>query len=186
MSRRFLLLIGAAVVCAYAGLLAAPASAGLPGLKDQKAATEEQIRIMEEKARGALKAREWIVYLTAKNAKSASETDVYVFTDGTMESKGLLARGYPVSNITVTVGNDGSVVWETMKTTAAKDKAFYRGELRDGVMTGAMVMKSSKGQVSTFSFSSAAAQAPVMKQSIVETKEPVVETKEPVEKKKKK
>jgi len=180
MSRRFLLLIGAAVVCAYAGLLAAPASAGLPGLKDQKAATEEQIRIMEEKA------REWIVYLTAKNAKSASETDVYVFTDGTMESKGLLARGYPVSNITVTVGNDGSVVWETMKTTAAKDKAFYRGELRDGVMTGAMVMKSSKGQVSTFSFSSAAAQAPVMKQSIVETKEPVVETKEPVEKKKKK
>ena len=174
MSRKFLLLVGAAVVCAYSCLLAAPVQAQVPVLKGQTAAMAEQKRIMEEKGRAALKAREWIVYLTAKGTKAANETDVYVFGDGTtMESKGLSARGYPVSNITVTVGNDGSVVWETMKTTAADDKAFYRGELRNGVMAGTMVLKSAKGQVSTSYFSSAASQAPVVKQAVVETKAPV-------------
>jgi hypothetical protein len=172
MNNRLLSLTGIAALCAYAVLLASPAQAQFPGFKDKKASTIEQMALLEEKGREALKAREWIVYLTAKGEKSANETDVYVFGDGTMESKGLFARGYPVSNITLSIANDGAVIWETMKTTATKDKAFYRGELRGNVMTGTMVMKSSKGLVSTFSFSTlgAAPAAPVVKQPVAEAK----------------
>jgi len=190
MSRRYLLLTGAVIACAYALLLVAPAEAQIPGFRSKTASMEEQKRLMEAKARETLKAHEWTVYLTAKNANVSGETDVYVFGDGTMESKGLTAKGYPVSNITITANSDSSIVWETMKTTSAKDKAFYRGELRNGVMSGMVVMKPVKGAVSTFSFTTAPAQAapdqtPAVLQSGAGTAAPVDQTNAPAKKKKK-
>jgi len=132
----------------------------------------EKKRVMEEKARETLKGREWTVKITPRDGKPTGETDVFAFGDGTMESKNLTPKGYPVSNMTITVANDGAIVWETMKTAAGNDKAFFRGELRGGVMAGTMVMKSSKGKVATFLFSSGAAPAPVVAQE----EEPVKKT----------
>lgn len=121
------------------------------------ALTPAQMKDIETKSREALKAQEWTIYLHDREGGKGVETDSLAFTDETVTSKNLAAKGYPASNFGLFVGPNGSVSWETMQTEPkTKDKAFLRGELRGkgSKMTGTIFMKPAKGgRTATYIFS---------------------------------
>ncbi|OGW75118.1 MAG: hypothetical protein A2Z72_06815 [Omnitrophica bacterium RBG_13_46_9] len=120
------------------------------------ASSEEAKRIAEEAARTSLKSKEWGIYLFARDGKKGEgvEMDALTFTDETVSSRNLEAKGYPTSNMGIFVADNGSFSWETMKTNpATKDKVFLRGEFKNNVMTGTIFMKPQKGQTTTLIFS---------------------------------
>lgn len=115
-------------------------------------------REAEANAKETLAAKEWTIYLTAAGAKKAkSETDVLTFSEGKLTSKNLSSKGYPTSNITVTVQDNGTIIWETMQTKENGDMAFWRGELEGQIMRGVLSLQSEKGGAQDFSFSNVSA-----------------------------
>ena len=151
----------------YAGLFSKEAKAVASGARSVKAVKKtvspEELaarrQAMMEETQKALKAQEWTVYVSPRGGRGAIETDILTFTDETVTSKNLDAKGYPTSNFGMSVQDNGTVSWETMKTAATKDKAFLRGDLKGGVMTGVIFMKPVKGATSTYIFTTSKIQA---------------------------
>lgn len=115
-------------------------------------------REAEARAKETLAAKKWTIYLTIIGAKKAkSETDVLTFAEGKLTSKNLSSKGYPTSNITVTVQDNGTIIWETMQTKENGDMAFWRGELEGEIMRGVLSLQSVKGGAQDFSFSNVSA-----------------------------
>jgi len=113
-----------------------------------------QAKAREEKALETLKAREWIIYVTPGSGKGAAETDVITFTaDGKISSKNLLAQGYVDTNFRISVTDDGTIIWETMKVREGNDLAFLRGELRGQAMAGSITYKLRTGKNVDYNFS---------------------------------
>lgn len=109
----------------------------------------------ETKAKERLAAREWTVYLTALEQKKAGqETDVLNFAEGKLSSRNLSSKGYPTSNYTITIQENGAIIWETMQTTEKGEMAFWRGELEGETMRGVLSLQPLKGQARGFSFTS--------------------------------
>lgn len=114
-------------------------------------------REAEANAKETLAAKEWTVYLTATGAKKAkAETDILTFSEDKLSSKNLSSNGYPISNITVTVQENGTIIWETMQTKENGDMAFWRGELEGEAMRGVLSLQPVKGSVQDFSFTNVA------------------------------
>jgi hypothetical protein len=125
--------------------------------EDAKAAIR---RAIELKSRQALKSQEWVIYVTPaemvtgkKKAAPTVETDVLTFTDATLKSQNLCAQGYGESNFALSIGDDGTAVFETMQVNQNEDLAFLRGELQNNVIKGSMGMHPKKGAKRSFNFS---------------------------------
>lgn len=155
MNRKMIVVTGFTAILVATGLFCTAAHAKtVKAVTVQKSLSEAQKKDVEIKAREILKGKEWIIYLHNRDGGKGVETDSLVFTDETVNSANLAARGYPVSNFGMFVNNDGSVSWETMKTNPEnKNKAFLRGELKMNAMTGTVFMKPVKGATSTYIFS---------------------------------
>ena len=152
MGKKFMVMVLA--VAFIAGVAYAADVANKQARVHTKALTADQMKAVDSKVHAALKAQGWTIYLHNRDGGRGVETDTLVFTDETVDSRNLAAKGYGVSNFGLFIQPDGAASWETMKTIpSTKDKAFLRGELRGSVMTGTVFMKSAKGQTSTFIFS---------------------------------
>ncbi len=116
----------------------------------------------QAKAKEKLSTHEWVINLTLRGEKSATaktDTDILTFSNGTVTSSNLSGKGYGASNITVNIQDDGTIVWETMQTTDKGEMAFWRGELRNDVMSGILSMQNPKGASEEFFFASVKAEA---------------------------
>ncbi|MCX5708001.1 MAG: hypothetical protein NTY14_03350, partial [Candidatus Omnitrophica bacterium] len=72
---------------------------------------------------------EWPIDLTLMTAKGKKEIDAISFTNNQVAIAGFVKKGFPTTNFTLTVQEDGSVIWETMQTSEKSGIAFWRGEL---------------------------------------------------------
>jgi len=113
---------------------------------------------MAENAKATMESKEWAVFVSptvsqAGRRVKGGETEVLIFKDGKVSGKGLMARGYPESNFTLTVQNDGTAVWETMQVNEKDGIVFLRGELKDTGMRGVISNQPMKGEKSTANFS---------------------------------
>ena len=115
-----------------------------------------KIKELEAAARAMLKGREWVVTLSPSNEK-----DTFTFTDMTVKSQNLSAKGYNESNYGLTIQPDGSATWETMQTNKDKDIVFLRGDLKGSVMTGIVSTQPKKAARAIYSFTTAVAQPKV-------------------------
>ena len=137
----------------------APVKGG-PAMPKPKSRQERKINQMKaemtEKAKETLTSKEWMVYLTYKEAKpkAAATTDVLTFVGSKVASENLMDKEFSKSNYALTVQDDGSAVWETMQVNPSGDKAFLRGELRGEAISGVIVLNPSKGAKLTIYFSS--------------------------------
>jgi len=111
--------------------------------------------IQKNLARNTLASKEWKIYLIPDGSKTAAETDVLTFTQGTVVSKKLLELGYGESNITLRL-EEGLPVWVTMQTNPGVGLAFLRGELRGQVMRGTIGIEPKKGKASHYTFTTEA------------------------------
>lgn len=124
---------------------------------------EKQVRLLKnkqlmEEASAVLASREWLVYFIPDEGipkRGSLKTDVFTIKDGQVTAKGLLARGYNTSNYTMSVMNDGTVVWETMQKSKSEGGViFLRGELRGEMLTGFMTFQPAKGNREDYSLTS--------------------------------
>ena len=159
-------IIGILVLIAFVASLALITATGTSEAWTKKRSPEEQKAILIGQAKAALaKMGTVVVYTSAqyegkKAKRSTKGTDVLTFTDRTVKSKNLAAMGYATggSNYSITaVGFDGSYTWETMqKHENREDVAYLRGDMRGGVMTGSMDVKSKKRGRTVYRFTTLA------------------------------
>lgn len=125
-----------------------------------------------KKVIAGLDGSEWNITLKRTSGKKAGEesADMISFTGRKVKSRVLDSKGYPPSNISVTVGGEGVSIWETMQSNETGDVVFWRGEIRDDTMRGVMSKHSANGDPEDYSFDGNQAKAPVTteQESVVE------------------
>lgn len=143
------------------GLVMVPALANAKEKKESKASAESQRAAKTEKlakekeAAARLNETQWAIEMVPLSGKDSERQmkDTLEFVDGKIHSKNLSSAGYPASNFTLTMGDDGSFVWETMQTKEDEGVAFWRGEWRESGMRGILSKHPLKGDSVDYSFS---------------------------------
>ena len=107
----------------------------------------------EARARVKLNAKTWTIQtISYVGKKTETGTDTLTFSDGKITSKNLSEKGYATSNYTLTLKEDGVIIWETMQRTEGGDLAFWRGELQGEMMSGMFSLHPIKGEIRDFNF----------------------------------
>lgn len=125
-------------------------------------AAAAQQRSPEAEAWAHLQAGPWTIEVTPLGAGSKPATDTLTFEQRKVTSKRLNAEGYPSSNISLNIGDDGVPVWETMQTKEGGGVAFWRGELHGTTMRGIISKHPIEGPSVDFSFKGTGPAAPAL------------------------
>jgi len=104
------------------------------------------------KQKAALNGVDWTVEVRPMNGKGKGETDMISFADDKVVSKNLQKEGFVPTNFTVRLLDDGTVIWETMQTSDKAGAAFWRGDIKDGVMRGVLSKRDKKNNGFDFVF----------------------------------
>lgn len=101
--------------------------------KDDKAKQEAAAakRQLEEKKRKEIANTEWQIELTPLTGKGKKEAETVIFKDNQVGFSAYGKKGFSPTNFTLSVQEDGLVVWETMQTSEKAGIAFWRGEMPD-------------------------------------------------------
>ena len=112
----------------------------------------QQILTQAIKKAEELDATEWEVKLMP--VSGGDETlDTLNFTQGRFISGKLNTTGYTASNYTLTIEDNGKIIWETMQT-GPQGTASWRGELEQGIMRGILSLRQDGKEPQDFSFMS--------------------------------
>ena len=145
-------------------LLATPGVAAEEGVQPPVGATEAQpaapaaapvkLPSREEEVRATLDGTTWPLDVTplSVGGKVKGYKDTVTFTARQVTSDKLSKGGYPSSNYSLTIGDDGVPVWETMQTKEAAGVVFWRGELHGSAMRGVVSKHPTEGAAEDFSF----------------------------------
>ena len=141
------------------------ASKGHPAVLSPASAEKIAVKAAKEKEAAALLngtiwSIEWTPLSGGKPKKPLKDT--LTFENGKVTSETLSRDGYPTSNYTLTVGEDGVTVWETMQTKEKTGVVFWRGERQGDTMRGILSKQPADGPPVDHSFSG----------RLVETKQP--------------
>ncbi len=102
-----------------------------------------------------LNGHEWEVKLSsAADPKKITGTDILVFKDLKFESKEMVAKGFNITNYTISLQEGGPTVWETMQSDDKGQSIFWRGEWEGESMRGVMSKQSGNGKNEDYYFSS--------------------------------
>jgi hypothetical protein len=70
----------------------------------------------------------WNIELISSAKEGTKSIDVLTFKDNQLLSRNFSARGFNPTNYTLTMGDDGTIVLETMQTSEKEGTVFWRGE----------------------------------------------------------
>ncbi|MGE5307638.1 MAG: REP-associated tyrosine transposase [Deltaproteobacteria bacterium] len=99
-----------------------------------------------------LKTTEWQIKLVEEGGKET--VDTITFSDGKFVSANLNGLGFPSSNYSLSIEDNGRMVWETMQTAARGEVASWHGEIEQGKMTGILSLRQAEKKPQDFSFKS--------------------------------
>ena len=120
----------------------------------------DQMAEMLAKKKAELNGTEWNIKLTPMGGgHGKAENDALSFANDKIASKNLEQRGYGPTNFTVRLQDDGTFTWETMQTSEKEGVAFWRGDIKDGVMRGVLSKRDKKNNTSDFNLVSTGSQA---------------------------
>ena len=124
-----------------------PAAPSVSGTSEKEA--------KEKEAKDFLNGTRWSLELVPLSGPKEKKPlkDSLRFDQGRLTSEVLSKEGYPASNITLTVGDDGITVWETMQTQEDTGVVFWRGEVQENSMRGVLSKHPVQGDSVDFSFS---------------------------------
>jgi hypothetical protein len=117
---------------------AAPSKAEAPNSPVENKAAEKAFRDKLEAAKkkmAQLNNTEWQIEMTPISGKGKKEAEVISFKDSKVTASSFSKKGFPATNISLTIQDDGTVIWETMQTSEKAGICFWRGELDKAVMT---------------------------------------------------
>ncbi len=107
-----------------------------PKVDPQKAKSDKALedalklrKAAQDKKRAELNNTEWQIELTPMTGKGKKESETVIFKDNKISFLNFGKKGFPVTNYSITVQEDGSFIWETMQTSEKSGMAFWRGEM---------------------------------------------------------
>lgn len=115
---------------------------------------EETAKIASE-AQAALNGFTWNLDVTSTAGKKEDRKttqDTVIFKDGKLNSSGLGEKGFGTSNYTLTVGDDGVPVFETMQRNDKESTVFWRGEVVEGKIRGVISVQEKDKPAVAFGF----------------------------------
>ncbi|HEX9779940.1 MAG TPA: hypothetical protein VGB20_01850 [bacterium] len=127
--------------------------AALPAAPDAGQAEAVPEPTPEDLVREQLDGTAWAVEFSDPQRGGPDPKDVISFDGRQVSSEQFAARGFDVSNYSVSIDSNGTAVWETMQRSAEGDIAFWRGELHGGSMRGSLSLSNKKEKPASFSFS---------------------------------
>lgn len=94
-----------------------------------KASGENMKKEALAQMRSALNNSTWSVSFTGELPKGMATTDALTFKDNQFSSGLFIAQGFGPTNFSLTMQDDGVMVFETMQTSSEAGTLFWRGEL---------------------------------------------------------
>lgn len=108
--------------------------------------------VLAEKAE--LNGSEWVIFIKQVGEDTGNaETDILSFSDNKVTSANMRKMGFEGTPFSVTVKEDETVIWETMQSGNGQT-AFWRGDIKNGIMNGMLSKKSASGESTNFFFNS--------------------------------
>lgn len=107
----------------------------------------------DDAVRAALNGTSWEVQVTPLGGAGKPSKDTLSFADGQVSSASLTKAGYPSTNYSLTLREDGTASWETMQGLEGKGIVFWRGELGGPSMRGIMSKRPAEGPTEDYAFS---------------------------------
>ncbi len=92
-------------------------------------------RAVAQKKLNELNNTEWSIELLPMTGKGKKEIDTVTFKNNQVGIAGFAKKGFSFTNFTLTVQEDGVVIWETMQTSEKSGIAFWRGEFDSKLQT---------------------------------------------------
>jgi hypothetical protein len=112
--------------------------------KDEAARAAFRKIILEKKAE--LNGSSWSVKIESQSGKGDFlGQDTLIFQNDRFRSERAGKLDYGPTNYTLTVQEQGPTIWETMQTSKKGEVSFWRGEWKEGVMTGIVSRQLEKG-----------------------------------------
>ena len=90
--------------------------------------SDKKVKEALDQKRAELKNTSWNIELIASVKDGTKSADILTFEDNQLSSRNFLARGFNPTNYTLTMGDDGTIVVETMQTSEKEGTVFWRGE----------------------------------------------------------
>jgi len=117
-------------------------------LKDKREAVQKKMALLNNS--------EWLIELTPLSGKGKKETETVTFKNNQVLIAGYSKKGFPATNLTLTVQDDGTTIWETMQTSEKSGICFWRGEMDKpmAAMRGVLSHKIDDKTKQDYSFSS--------------------------------
>jgi hypothetical protein len=113
----------------------APAAVAAPKMdKDLEKALREKWEASKKKM-AQLNNTEWQIEMMPISGKGKKEQEIITFKNGQVSMSNFGKKGFPPTNISLTIKEDASVIWETMQTSEKSGVCFWRGELDKTLMT---------------------------------------------------
>jgi hypothetical protein len=106
----------------------------------------KKVKEMLAKKRTDLENTSWNIQVTTSGKENRKSEDVLFFKDNQVASQELLAKGFKPTNYTLTLTDDGVIVFETMQTHPKDGTVFWRGELGQGNAMKGMISRISSDQ----------------------------------------
>lgn len=97
---------------------------------------------------------QWTIELKSQSnlGTGSLHSDRIIFKDGAVSSNESLRKGFSTSHYTMTVQDDGMIIWETMQTASDGTTASWRGEIKQGKMEGILSLREKGKEPQDFSF----------------------------------
>lgn len=114
-----------------------------PSESKEETARAKAIRKKRELIRlkkSSLNNLEWDIEITSLSNKGDVSKDILIFQENKVRIQGLVGKGFLPTNYTLTVQDDGVLVWETMQTLENGQVVFMRGEITSDIKTMRGVM----------------------------------------------
>jgi len=121
----------------------------------QAVLSEKEVAAITEDAQETLNGFTWnleVTSMVANKEDRVTTKDTVIFKDNKLNSSGLGEKGFGTSNYTLTVGDDGIPVFETMQRNERESTVFWRGELIEGKIRGVISVQDKDKPASSFGF----------------------------------
>ena len=115
---------------------------------------QEKQRTLREQKRAQLNNTQWPAELLAMSGEGKKQKDILSFKDNRFSSEIYAKQGFAATNYTLSVQEDGSIVWETMQTAENGQLVFWRGEISSDMksMRGVVSKQKAAGESEDYSF----------------------------------
>lgn len=143
---------GLFTVCAFAKTKKAKSAE--EGVKKEVRPSDKKAKEITAKKRAELANTTWNIEIAAPGEEGAKKlADLISFKDNQFSSQEFSKRGFVPTNYSLTVADDGVIVFETMQTSEKAGTVFWRGEFREqNTLKGMLSEVSANQKTADYSF----------------------------------